>query len=167
MKRLCIVHTESSLEWAESQIRILAEAQGLIRRGHDVKLLCPPESRIHAEAARRGVPAIALPIARKRPVGVKVLYEWFKRNRCDVVCTHSSTDAWLAALALLALGRPFPMVYAPYLTAAAPKNAATRWLYTRAAARVVTNGDAPEKELAERMEQIYCSVLGVPARLRP
>jgi hypothetical protein len=158
LKRLAIVLTDSSLDWADQQIRILAEAQGLIRRGHDVKLLCPPEARIHAEAARRGVPAIGLPVARKRPVGVKVLYEWFKRNRCDVVCTHSSTDAWLTALALLALGRPFPMVYAPHQPPPPPTNAATRWLYTRAAVRVVTNGDAPEKELAERMEKIYLQV---------
>jgi hypothetical protein len=158
LKRLSIVHTESSLDWADQQIRILAEAQGLIRRGHDVKLLCPPEARIQAEAARRGVPAIALPIARKRPVGVKVLFEWFKRNRCDVVCTHNSTDAWLAALALLALGRPFPMVYAHQQPAPQPTNAAARWLYTRAAARFVTNGEAPEKELVERMEKIYLQV---------
>jgi hypothetical protein len=158
LKRLAIVHTESALEWGDQQIRILAEAQGLIRRGHHVKLLCPPDARIHAEAAPRGVPAIPLPIARKRPVGVKVLYEWFKRNRCDVVCAHSSTDAWLTALALLALGRPFPMVYAPHLPTPAPKNAATRWLHTRAAVRVVAHGEAPEKELAERMEKIYLQV---------
>jgi Glycosyltransferase Family 4 len=158
LKRLSIVHTESSLDWTDQQARILAEAQGLIRRGHEVKLLCPSEARIHAEAARRSVPAIALPIARKRPLGVKVLYEWLKRNRCDVVCTHGSTDAWLAALALLALGRPFPMVYAPHVPAPPPTNAATRWLYTRAAKRVVTHSEAPEKELAERMEKIYLQV---------
>jgi Glycosyltransferase Family 4 len=157
VKRLSIVHTESSLEWTDQQVRILAEAEGLIRR-HDVKLLCPPESAIHAEAGRRGVPAIALPIARKRPVGVKVLYEWFKRNRCDVVCAHGSTDAWLVALALLALGRPFPMVYAPHVSPPPPTNVATRWLYTRAAKRVVSHSDAPEKELAERMEKIYLQV---------
>ena len=155
MKRLSIVHTESSLDWADQQARILAEAQGLIRRGHEVKLLCPSEARIHAEAARRSVPAIALPIARKRPLGIKVLYEWLKRNRCDVVCTHGSTDAWLAALALLALGRPFPMVHAHPSSDLPPANFATRWLYTRAAKRVVTHSDAPEQELAERMEKIY------------
>jgi hypothetical protein len=74
------------------------------------------------------------------------------------VCTHGSTDAWLAALALLALGRPFPMVYAPPVPASPPTDIATRWLYTRAAKRVVTNSDAPEEELAERMEKIYLQV---------
>ena len=158
MTRLSVAHTESSLAWSDQQARILAEAEGLIRRGHEVRLLCPPRSRIHAEAVRRRVPAIALPIARKRPLGIKVLYEWFKRNRCDVVCTHGTTDAWLAALALLALGRPFPMVHAHHFPAAPPANFATRWLYTRAAKRVVTSCDAPEKELAERMERIYLEI---------
>ena len=73
MRRLRIVHTESSLGWGGQEIRILSESQGLIRRGHDVVLLCPPEARIHAEAPNWGVPVVALPIGRKRPLGVKVL----------------------------------------------------------------------------------------------
>ena len=131
---------------------------GLKARGHEARLICPPGSLIQAEAIRRGVPVVALPIARKRPVGVKVLYEWFKRNRCDVVCTHGSTDAWLAALALIALGRPFPMVYAPHLAPAPAKNAATRWLHKRASARVVGHSALPENALAEEMEKIYLQV---------
>lgn len=150
MRRLCIVHTEASLGWGGQEIRILSESQGLIRRGHDVKLICPPEARIHAEAPNWGVPVIALPIGRKRPVGVKVLYEWLKRNRCDLVATHSSTDAWLAALALLALGRPIPTVRTRHISAPVPLNAPTRWLYTRATARIVTTGEALKKELIER-----------------
>lgn len=150
MKRLCIVHTEASLGWGGQEIRILSESQGLIRRGHDVKLICPPEARIHAEAPGWGVPVVPLPIGRKRPVGVKVLYEWLKRNRCDLVVTHSSTDAWLTALALLAMGRPIPTVRTRHISAPVPTNAPTRWLYTRATARIVTTGEALKKELVER-----------------
>jgi glycosyltransferase involved in cell wall biosynthesis len=146
---LKIVHTESSLGWGGQEIRVLSESQGLIRRGHDVKLLCPPEARIHAEARNWGVPVVALPIARKRPVGVKVLYEWLKRNPCDVVSTHSSTDAWLAAFALLAMGRPIPMVRTRHISAPVPRNPPTRWLYTRATARIVTTGEALKQELIE------------------
>jgi glycosyltransferase involved in cell wall biosynthesis len=150
LSSLSIVHTESSLGWGGQEIRILSESHGLIRRGHEVKLLCPSEARIYAEAKRWGVPAIALPIARKRPVGVKVLYEWLKRNRCDVVSTHSSTDSWLAAFALLALGRRVPMVRTRHISAPVPKNWLSRWLYTRATARIVTAGESLKKELIER-----------------
>ena len=67
MKPLRIVHTESSLGWGGQEMRILSEAQGMIRRGHDVTLYCPPQARIHAEAPNWGVPALGLPIERKRP----------------------------------------------------------------------------------------------------
>ncbi|HSU63748.1 MAG TPA: glycosyltransferase family 4 protein [Burkholderiales bacterium] len=150
MTPLAIVHTESSLGWGGQEIRILSESQGLIRRGHDVKLLCSPEARIRAEAKTWGVPAIALPIARKRPLGVKVMFEWLKRNRCDVVSTHSSTDSWLAALALLALGRPVRMVRTRHISAPVPRNLFSRWLYTRATARIVTAGESLRRELIER-----------------
>jgi glycosyltransferase involved in cell wall biosynthesis len=147
---LNIVHTESSLGWGGQEIRVLSESQGLIGRGHEVKLICPREARIHDEAARWGVPVISLPIGRKRPLGVRVLYQWLKANRCDLVSTHSSTDAWLTALALLALGRPVPMVRTRHISAPVPRNAPTRWLYTRATARIVTTGEALKRELIDR-----------------
>ena len=145
-----IVHTEASLGWGGQEIRILSESHGLTARGHSVQLLCPSEARIFSEAARWRVPVTALPIGRKRPLGARVLYEWLKRNRCDLVCTHSSTDSWLAAFALLALGRPVPMVRMRHISAPVPTNAPTRWLYTRATARIVTTGEALRKELIER-----------------
>ena len=60
MTPLRIVHTESSLGWGGQEIRILAESQGLIKRGHDVRLVCPGEARIHGEATHWGVPVVAL-----------------------------------------------------------------------------------------------------------
>jgi glycosyltransferase involved in cell wall biosynthesis len=150
VRPLSIVHTESSLGWGGQEIRILSEAQGFIRRGHHVTLLCPPEARIHAEAPAWKVPVLAVPIAKKRPLGVKALFESLKRARCDVVSTHSSTDSWLAAIALLALNRPCPMVRTRHISAPVPRNRLTRWLYTRASARIVTTGEALKKELVER-----------------
>jgi glycosyltransferase involved in cell wall biosynthesis len=113
-------------------------------------LICPPEARIHAEAPNWGVPVVGLPIGRKRPLGVKVLYAWLKRNPCDLVATHSATDAWLAALALLAMGRPVPTVRTCHSSAPVPRNAPNRWLYTSATARIVTTGEALKTDLVER-----------------
>ena len=149
MKKLHIVHTESSLGWGGQEIRVLSEAQGLIARGHSVTLLCPGEARIHAEAVRWNVPTVPLPIAKKRIAGLRALYGWFQANRCDVVNTHSSTDAWLAALALLALGRPYPMVRTRHISAPVPKGRLTGWLYQRATRRIVTTGDALKRQLVD------------------
>ena len=150
MRRLSIVHTESSLGWGGQEIRILSESQGLIARGHEVKLVTPPEARIFAEAPAWGVPRFPMPIAKKRLTGLKFLMEWLRDNPCDVVSTHSSTDSWLAALALLALGKPYPMVRTRHISAPVPRNFLSRWLYTRAARRIVTAGEALKKELVAR-----------------
>ncbi len=133
---------------------MLAAARGLIARGHDVRLICPPEARIGAEAVEARVPVKALPIGKLRPIGVKVLVEWLRANPCDVVHTHSSTDCWLAAFALLALGRRIAMVRTLH-GAAPPRNPATRWLYRRAVARVIA---ASEHADMANLERIYAQV---------
>jgi glycosyltransferase involved in cell wall biosynthesis len=142
-----IVHTESSLGWGGQELRILSEAQGLARRGHALTLLCPPEALIHGEAPNWGLRAVALPIGRKRWEGVRALKRWFGENPCDVVSTHSSTDSWLSAVALL--GKPIPIVRTRHISAPVPRNPLSRWLYSRPA-RIVTTGEALRRELIEK-----------------
>ena len=149
MRPLAIVHTESSLGWGGQEIRILAESQGLARRGHNVMVLCAPQARILAEATTWGVPAVALPIALKRVAGLRALMEWLRANPCDVLSTHSSTDSWLSALALAWLGRPYPMVRTRHISAPVPRNPLSHWLYAQAA-HIVTAGEALKNELVER-----------------
>lgn len=150
-----IVHTEASCGWGGQEIRILEESSGMIERGHQVTLLCPPEARIHDEAKRRGVPVAALPIGRKRLPGMLALRNWLKAHPCDVVNTHSSTDSWLAALACKTLSRPPAIVRTRHISAPIPKNAASRWLYNGAVAHVVTTGEA--------LRQTLIADNGVPA----
>ncbi len=140
-RRLRIVHTEASLGWGGQEIRILTEAAGMAARGHDVRLLCPPQARIFAEAGARGVAVTALPIGRKNARGLFALRRWLAANPCDVINTHSSTDSWLAALACASLPGAPPLVRTRHISAPIPDNAATRWLYTRASARIVTTGE--------------------------
>lgn len=167
-----ILHTESSLGWGGQEIRILSESEGLIARGHRVGLVCPPEARIYAEARRRGVPAAALPIGRKRLRGVLALRRWLQANPCELVNTHSSTDSWLAALALQSLGRPCPLVRTRHISAAVPAGAATRWLYQRATARIVTTGESIKAALVTQNGFDAARIDSVPtgideARFRP
>ena len=172
MTPLRIVHTESSLGWGGQEMRILAESQGLIRRGHDVRLVCPREARIHDEAANWGVPVVALPIEKKRLHALRALRAWLSANSGDVVNTHSSTDSWLAALALRLLGNPVPIVRTRHISAPVPRGLLSRWLYMHAAARVVTTGDALKNELVARngysAERIESVPTGIDAgRFRP
>ena len=149
MTPLRIVHTESSLGWGGQEIRILAESQGMIRRGHEVRIVCPAQARIHAQAPNWGVPVVALPIERKRPACLRALITWLRANPCDIVNTHSSTDSWLAALALLVVGRRMPVVRTRHISAPVPRGPLSRWLYMKAAARVITTGEALKRQLVE------------------
>ena len=153
MKPLDIVHTESSLGWGGQEIRILTEAQGLLGRGHRVRLLCPREARIREEAARFGVPVEALAIGRKNLRGLVSMTDWLRAHRAGdartVLNTHSSTDSWLAAAAVQLLGRPFPIVRTRHISARVPRNRVSRWLYARAAAKVATTGEALRLQLIE------------------
>lgn len=160
-----IVHTESSLGWGGQEIRILTEAAGMMRRGHRVTLLCPPQARIYAEALLRGVPALALPIARKNIQGARALYRWVQANPAHVINTHSSTDSWLVALACQFVKNPPPLIRTRHISAVIPDNAATRWLYSRATRHIVTTGEALRQQLindngypAERVTSIPTGV---------
>jgi len=171
VRRLSIVHTESSLGWGGQEIRILSESKGLAERGHHTTILCPPEARIFGESKAWGVPAVALPIARKRLAGLRALRGWLQANRCDVLNTHSSTDSWLAGLAVR-LGDKIPIVRTRHISAPVPRNPLSRWLYESVAARIVTTGEALKRQLVEdngfRAERIESVPTGIDVdRYRP
>ncbi len=162
-----IVHTEASCGWGGQEIRILEESKGMIERGHEVLLLCPPESGIHTEAVRWGVAVEALPIGRKKLQGVLALRHWLQTHRIDILNTHSSTDSWLTALACASLSQSPPLVRTRHISAPIPDNGPTRWLYTRATHHIVTTGEALRRELIERNRYPASMITSVPTGIDP
>jgi len=148
---LSIAHTEASNGWGGQEIRILTEAAGFIAHGHRVIVYAAHGARILDEAPRFGVPAVGLAIGRKRPNGVRALVAAFTRQHVDVVNAHSSTDAWLAALAcgwLKMRRREHPvLVRTRHVSIPVPNDPGTRWLYRQATTRIVTTGDALREQL--------------------
>lgn len=114
----------------------------MIARGHEITLVTPAEARIFAEAPRRGIPVSALPIARKNLRGWRALRRIIDALRPEVINTHSSTDAWLAALACASLRAAPPIVRTRHISAPIPRDPATRWLYQRATRHIATTGTA-------------------------
>jgi len=157
-----ILHTEASCGWGGQEIRILSEAQGLIERGHDVRLVCPPEARIFQEASRFGVPVEALPVGRKRLAGVLALRAYLKQHVFDVINTHSSTDTWLVALACRLISKPPPIVRTRHISAPLADNAATRWLYASATSHIATTGEALRDQLLTRLSIAPERIVSVP-----
>jgi glycosyltransferase involved in cell wall biosynthesis len=166
------VHTEASVGWGGQEIRILEETQGMIARGHEVEIWAVAGSGILAEAERRAIPHRALSIGRKSLRGVLAMRRALTSVRPDVVNAHSSTDAWLVALALLTLGDGPPLVRTRHVSAPVPDNFATRWLYQRATRHIVTTGERLRETLVRenrfREDRITSVPTGIdPSRFRP
>lgn len=148
---LRILHTESSTGWGGQEIRILTEAEGFMARGHQVALVTPPEAMIFAEAQRRGLPVIGLPIARKHLRPLIAMRQWLAHHAqgFDLINTHSSTDSWLVALANTTLGASarLPVVRTRHVSTAVHPKASSTWLYQRATAHIVTTGEVLRQQL--------------------
>ncbi|HWS12764.1 MAG TPA: glycosyltransferase family 4 protein [Rhodocyclaceae bacterium] len=158
------MHTESSCGWGGQEIRILTEAEGMMARGHQVTLVCPPQARIHAAAEARGIPLAGLTIARKNLAGFRALRRWLATHgqAVDIVNTHSSTDAWLTALACASLRGAPPMVRTRHVSSPVKRNRPTLWLYQRATRHVVTTGEALRTQLARDNGFDPASMTSVP-----
>jgi len=73
----------------------------LLRRGHDVLLVCQPGSEVEARARSSGIPTWALPMAGWRlfPSALR-LARRLRRERFDIVHAHGARDHLLAAIAI-------------------------------------------------------------------
>lgn len=157
-----IVHTESSCAWGGQEIRVLSEMAGMAARGHKLALVCPPESRIYDEARSRGLVVSALPIAKKNVKALLAMRRELRRLQPDVVVTHSSTDSWLTALSIALEPVKVPLVRIRHISATVSRNVASRWLYGRAAARVVTTGEQLRETLMRDLDLVPEKVVSIP-----
>jgi len=150
-ERLRILHTESSTGWGGQEIRILTEARGLLSRGHQVTVLSPASGMLFEAAHQRKVPVVAMPIEKKRVTALAAMARWLAAHRgdYDVINTHSSTDAWLTALASAWLRDVPPVVRTRHVSTTIGNNRATRWLYQCASVHIVTTGEALRRQLAQ------------------
>ncbi|MFO1302421.1 MAG: glycosyltransferase family 4 protein [Burkholderiales bacterium] len=144
-----IVHTESSIGWGGQELRILTEMEGMRRRGHDVHLVTADIADILPAARARGLSAEGLPIAYKKPRGLRALRAWLARHAAsiDVINTHSSTDAWLVAMAGATVPRMPPVVRTRHVSTPVNNSWTTRWLYQRATRHIVVTGEALKAQL--------------------
>ena len=149
MTMLSILHTESSIGWGGQELRILTEMEGMARRGHRVALLTAGTADILPAARARGLAAVGLPIEAKKLPGLVAVRRWLARDGAafDVINTHSSTDAWLVALACATLPRMPPVVRTRHVSTPVNNAPATRWLYQRATAHLVVTGQALKAQL--------------------
>jgi glycosyltransferase involved in cell wall biosynthesis len=145
-----ILHVSSATDWGGAQIRMLTEAAGLLARGHEVAIACPPGAPAGVRAAAYGVPVLALPAGpglgrdgiAARLAALRASRRLIAEGGFDVLAAHGPVDNWLMALARASLRRAPPIVRIHHASASMPRGPASRWLYARAAARIVTGSEA-------------------------
>jgi glycosyltransferase involved in cell wall biosynthesis len=149
VRPLSILHTESSIGWGGQELRILTEMEGMARRGHHVHLVTAGTAEIFPAARARGLAVEGLPIEAKKLPGLRELRRWLALNagQYDVINTHSSTDAWLVAVAGATVAGMPPVVRTRHVSTPVNNSLATRWLYQRATAHLVVTGEALKSQL--------------------
>ncbi|MDD5403884.1 MAG: glycosyltransferase [Sulfuricella sp.] len=102
-----ILHTEWSDGWGGQERRIMSDLAGMAGRGHQVYLATRRHCRIGEEARRAGIPVIHLPMRGNLDLAsVMRLAGWLRKEKIDVVNTHSGVDSWVGGLAAKLAGTP-------------------------------------------------------------
>ncbi len=161
-----IVHTESSIGWGGQEIRVLKESKAFLDRGHRVTVLAPPNAEISKRAQTFGVPVGTVPIFERNLKAFWSLRQAIKHLRPDVVNTHSSTDSWLMAAVCLSMRHPPKVVRTRHICAQPSRSLTTRWLYRRAAQKVVTTGEAIRAQIL-RIGVPASHVVSIPTGIDP
>jgi len=94
-----ILHTEWSDDMGGQEKRVLAEAVGLTQKGHYVAIACRDHAKIKIEAERLDIKTYILPF--RRPYDVESIFRLtsiIRKERFDIVNTHSGIDSWIGGL---------------------------------------------------------------------
>jgi glycosyltransferase involved in cell wall biosynthesis len=156
-----VLHTESSLGWGGQELRTVLETEALMRRGHQVQIACCPESQFGFRSGLSSDILVFVALHKKRPGCVFAAYRLLKQLAPDIVVTHSSTDAWVVAIARCFLVKPPIMIRMRHVRASVQVNLMTRWMYQQAVMTVTTSEDI-RRHLIERLCLPDSRVVSVP-----
>ncbi len=142
-----IVHSESSNGWGGQEHRVLAELTGFQQRGSRVWLLAAPDSQIIQRARQANITAVPVKFSRLRlPLNVLQLARWLKRERIEVLNTHSSQDGWLLGVAGRLAGVPL-IIRTRHIDVDYPNRWVSRHAFTTFADHVLTTSDKITRHL--------------------
>ena len=158
-----ILHTESSMGLGGQEFRILHEAVGMQKRGHQVFLAAPPESQLTVEAQRRGMPIIPLTMSTGRWVFLVFRFmKIYEKFRIEVVNTHGSIDSWTASLAGRLSPRAPVIIRTRHKSTPVSNTFRHRLLYAKLPNRVLTTGESVRQELIENIGVEPAKIVSIP-----
>lgn len=154
-----IIHTEWSNGWGGQEIRILEECRGMAARGHRVSLAGCPDGKLRARAAEAGL--TFHPLAMAGPWDLAAVWRLaalLKRERAQIVHTHSSVDSWVGGFAARLVG--VAAVRTRHLSV--PVNNHPLNIVYRLPAAVATTGEGIRRHLVEHYGLAPERVVSIP-----
>jgi glycosyltransferase involved in cell wall biosynthesis len=101
-----ILQTETLRGWGGQQNRVLAESIGFNERGHRAIIACRTGSVLSKKAREAGITVYELNMVKQAHLStIPNLIHIIKKERVDLVATHSSVDSWAGGLAARLTGR--------------------------------------------------------------
>lgn len=141
-----ILHIESGLNWGGQEFRNVNEVQWLNAHGHETCLVCDPRSQSFHRAPGLGVTPIALDMRRLFfPRNVFWLWRLCRREKIEIIQTHSSRDSWLC-WPLYLLG--YPVVRSRNITHRITR-ASRAFIFRHGCSRVIATADCIRHDLIE------------------
>ena len=156
-----VLHTESSPGFGGQEVRTITEARWTGERGWRVLVAGQPGGRFVERAREAGLETLAVRMRGAWDLpAVCRLARFIRRERVDIVHTHSSVDAWIGGLAARATAVPVVRTRHVSIRIRRRLNPVYRWL----ADRVITSGEAIRKLVIEagvRQERAVAIPAGV------
>jgi len=134
-----VLHTESSPGLGGQEVRTLTEARWTGERGWRVLVAGQPDGRFVERARQAGLETLA--VRMRGPWDVPAVWSLaraIRRERVDIVHTHSSVDGWVGGLAARITAIPVVRTRHVSIRIRRRLNPVYRWL----ADRVITSGEA-------------------------
>ncbi|HSX04300.1 MAG TPA: glycosyltransferase family 4 protein [Rhabdochlamydiaceae bacterium] len=136
-----ILHTESSNGFGGQEIRILKEAEGMRRNGHEIIMAVAKGGGLVARARAKGFTVYEIEFKKHAAlITLLRLLRIISKHKIDIVNTHSSMDAWLGGIAGKLARKK--VVRTRHLSTSIRKGLNSRLLYNILSDRIVTTSSS-------------------------
>ncbi len=161
-RKIKVLHTEWSLGWGGQEIRILAESKAFIDKGYEMIIAAQPNSELYKNSYQAGVPTFAVKMNKGLNfLAILSLIKFIKKNKIQIVHTHSSVDSRTAGIAAHICG--VKVVRSRHISIPISKSFITRWQYMNLADKVITSGRDIRNTMIKNNKMSSNNIISAPA----
>lgn len=157
-----LLHTEWSSGWGGQEIRILAESLAFKNRGISVKIAAQPNGQLIDRAKNAGIEVF--PVHMHKGLNVSAIWQLvniIKKERINIVHTHSSVDHRLAGIAARISG--CSVVRSRHLSTPISRSPLSKALYMKLADQVITSGESIRQAMISNNGMSSDHIVSIPA----